>query len=445
MSRHFVISDLHLGMGRRPDGEWHPLEDFKSDASFKKFLDSIEAEADELIINGDWIDFTQLEPFAYHPGLFSAEGHRLGWTQEESLAKLESCKRAHEPFFQNLKGFLHTGKKVTIIMGNHDPDLFWPDVQKEIRRLLQPSREEQLEMTMTYVRRGSAHIEHGNQYCSPENKFYNPHNVFHDCTRDGQRRLELVWGSVFVMEFLNPMEEKHPYADNIKTTARAIWLGIKNGWVGGREAAKFVKFLWGAGIPWDSLASNILSEEKSPDLMIRDLRDRDIAQGLMHLYERDVEFRKSFDEEIARTSREEWMAINSIDRNGSDHQQPLSIEELTPSTETEEAATLGVFRENPEVRGAESLFSDEVKQVIFGHTHTEIDGAAQDARVENYFNTGTWVNSMDLSKRANRLRLENISEADLKNDALFDLRLRTAVIEIGSDNSTRVSLRAIPL
>lgn len=443
MSRHFVISDLHLGMGRLTDGTWHPLEDFKSDASFKKFLASIEADADELIINGDWIDFTQLEPLAYTPGLFSAEGHRLGWTQKDSLKKLESCACAHKGFFDDLKAFLNTGKKVTIIMGNHDPDLFWPDVQKEIHRLLQPAREEQLEMTMTHVRRGSAHIEHGNQHCSPENKFYNPQNVFHECTADGQQRLELVWGSVFVMEFLNPIETKCPYADNIKTTARAIWLGIKNRWIGGGTAAKFVKFLWGAGIPWSSLASNILSEEKPPDRMIRDLRDPEIAQVLMDLYKDDEQFKESFDEEIAQTSPEEWMAINSIDQNGQDHQQPLSIEELTPSTETEEAATLGVFRENPEVRGAESLFSDEVKQVIFGHTHTEIDGADPNAKVKKYFNTGTWVNSMDLSKRANRLRLENISEVDLKNDALFDLRLRTAVIEIGSDNSTNVSLRAI--
>jgi UDP-2,3-diacylglucosamine pyrophosphatase LpxH len=443
MSRHFVISDLHLGMGRGANGEWHTLEDFKSDASFKKFLDSIEDQADELIINGDWIDFTQLEPMAYSPGLFSADGHRLGWTEKDSLAKLDSCKCAHPGFFDDLKAFLNTGKKVTITMGNHDPDLFWTEVQKEIRCLLRPPAQEQLQMTMIPVRLGSAHIEHGNQQCSPENKFYNPQNVFHECTADGKQRLELVWGSVFVMEFLNPLESEHPYADNIKTQSRAIWLGIRNGWVGGGEAAKFVKFLWGAGIPWDSLASNLLSEEKPPDRMIRDLRDQAIAQVLMDLYKSNDEFRKSFDEEIARTAPEEWMAINSIDANGTDHQQPLTIKELTPAIESGESGTLGAFRDNPEIRGAESLMSGDVKQVIFGHTHAEIDGAAPNAKVPNYFNTGTWVNSMDLSLKKNRILLDRIKKEDLNDDSLFDLRLRTAVIEIRSDNLTHVSLREI--
>lgn len=444
MSVHYVISDLHLGMGRGGNGQWHPLEDFKSDASFKKFLDHMEnANVDELIINGDWIDFTQLEPMAYHPKLFSADGHNLGWTEDESLEKLKNCVSAHKGFFDDLRSFLRNGKKLTVIMGNHDPDLFWPKVKAEMRDILRPSNEEQLNMTMTYVRRGTAHIEHGNQHCSPENKFFNPTNVFHEGP-DGKQRIELVWGSIFVMEFFNLIESELPYADNIKTQSRAIWLGIKNGWVSGRMAAKFVKFLWGAGIPWTSITANVLSDERRPNDLIRDLTDREIAQELMERYTEDNVFRADFNEEIAQTTGEEWKAINSIDEQGNHYQQPVTAAELTPATELEEeTATLGIFRDDPDIRGAESLMSIDVKSVVFGHTHMEINGSHPDARLKNYFNTGSWVNSMDLSLRENRARLKNISRDDLKNDELFELRLRTAAIEVGQNRRTVVSLREI--
>jgi UDP-2,3-diacylglucosamine pyrophosphatase LpxH len=445
MTLHYVISDLHLGMGRVADQGWHPLEDFKSDASFKKFLDRLEDDGvDELIINGDWIDFTQLEPLAYRPGILSADGHNLGWTEDESLEKLKACISAHKGFFDDLRSFLRDGKKLTIIMGNHDPDLFWPKVSAEVRSLLRPPHAEQLEMVRTYVRRGTAHIEHGNQHCSPENKFFNPNNVFHDDT-EGEQRIELVWGSIFVMEFFNPIEYELPYADNIKTQSRAIWLGIKNGWVNGRMAAKFVKFLWGAGIPWGSITANVLSVKRRPTDLIRDLTDREIAQDLMGRYVEDDRFREDFNKEIAQTSAEEWRAINAINEKGEHRQQLVTSDELTPATEREETATLGAFRDNPEIRGAESLMSIDVKYIIFGHTHTEIDGAHSDARLKNYFNTGSWVNSMDLSLRENRARLKNISKDDLKDDELFELRLRAAAIEVGDNRRTHVSLREVEI
>lgn len=63
MKKHYVISDLHLGMG-----SWHKLEDFTSDATIRQLLDQIVNEGgDELIINGDWIDFPQLEPLESYP------------------------------------------------------------------------------------------------------------------------------------------------------------------------------------------------------------------------------------------------------------------------------------------------------------------------------------------------------------------------------------------
>jgi UDP-2,3-diacylglucosamine pyrophosphatase LpxH len=443
MTRHYVISDLHLGMGRLANDSWHPLEDFRSDAAFKKFLNFLaENKADELIINGDWLEFMQLEPLAYQNNLFSVDGHRLGWSQDESLQKLESCKAkaAHEGFFSDLSKFLAENKnrKVTVMMGNHDPDLFWPNVQQEMRALLGSPSTAQLEFCQTFVRRGTAHIEHGNQYCSPENKFYNPTNIFHQCAADGKERLEMIWGTIFVMEFFNQIEDKLPFADNLKTQSRAIWLGIRNGWVSGKMAAKFVKFLWGAGIPWSSITANVLSpNEKEPEELIQNLEDRDLATELIDIYDNNPGFKSAFDQEIAATPEEDWKSINS------ERQQPVTLDQLEPEV-VGAAHTLGIFRDEPEFRGAEQLLKqDGVEYVVFGHTHMEIDGHDPKARVKKYFNTGSWIGSIDLAKEENRKRLKTISEDDLKDDKLFDLRLMTALIEVDDNNRTTVELQPL--
>lgn len=435
MTRHYVISDLHLGMGKVDNGNWHVLEDFRSDAAFKKFLDFLAQErADELIINGDWIEFLQLEPYAYKSGLFSEKGHKLGWTEQNSLDKLANCSaaRAHKAFFDDLRSFLADNKKfrLSVMMGNHDPDLFWPRVQAEMRALLGSPSDDQLQFQQTFIRRGTAHIEHGNQYCSPENKFNDPTKLFHRCTSDGLERLEMVWGTVFVMEFFNELEARLPFVDNVKTQLRALWLGMRNGWVNGETAAKFVKFIRGAGIPWSSLVANLSTQSRDPEQLIQEIDDQELSQEIRAIYESNQEFKEQFNQEVASTPDEEWQAINATTQ-----QQPVSIEQLTPRV-ADGGQTLGFFRDDPEFRGARGLIKGEVKQVIFGHTHAEIDGTDAQAKVSNYFNTGSWVGSIDLSKKENRERLKNIKEDDLKDDSLFELRLRTVVVEVEGDQTT---------
>jgi UDP-2,3-diacylglucosamine pyrophosphatase LpxH len=440
MTLHYVVSDLHLGMGR-----WHPLEDFTSDDAFRALLDQITMEGgDELIINGDWIDFPQLEPLDCYPNdkLFSLDGHRLGWTEEDSLRKLESCKaeRAHKGFFDDLRAFLKSGKNLTVTMGNHDPDLFWGKVKDELYSLLSPPNREQLQLVQTFTRRGTAHIEHGNQHSTPENKFANPGNVFHVCAQDGQVRLEMVWGTIFMMEFFNDLELSYPFADNVKTHLRALFLGVRNRWLGGHALGKAIKLLWSAGLPWGVLPELLNEEALSPDALIQNLDDQDLARELLDRYDGDAEFRREFDDEILNhTSREEWRSILSATP-----QQKITLEELTPEVK-EVSPTLGIFRDDPEVRAARDLIetSAGVKQVIFGHTHAEIDGASDLAGVRNYFNTGSWVRSMDLREREKRRRLNDISLDDLRDDNLFELRLRFAQLEIAAGGETSVHLREL--
>jgi UDP-2,3-diacylglucosamine pyrophosphatase LpxH len=430
-------------MGRLADGRtWHPLEDFRAeaDAAFDKLLARmVKEKADELIINGDWIDFLQLEPFAYQDSLYSKNGQRLGWAEEESLEKLESCKaaHAHKEFFDKLGDFLKTGAKLTVMLGNHDPDLFWPKVQEELHVVLQPPERTQVEFVRTFVRRGTAHVEHGNQHCSPENKFQDPENIFHQCVSDGKVRLEMVWGSIFVMEFFNWLERTHPYADKIKPTVSAVWLGIKNGWINGEAGGKFMKFLKGAGIPWRSLTELLSEQRRSPKELIQSIKDKKLSNRLFQIYNADPEFRKAFDEEVARTSDEDWKSINTPDNDPS-----VGLDELTPALD-ESSPTLGLFRDDVEFRSVRRLLRQTgVEQVVFGHTHTEIDGGGAGALVKNYYNTGTWIRRLDLKKKENRELLKTVTAEDLKRDELFESNIVVARIEV-ENGSTTVSMEQV--
>lgn len=88
------------------------------------------------------------------------------------------------------------------------------------------------------------------------NAFQSHPNIFHTDKSSpifGTPRVELLWGSRFVLNFFNQLEEKYPFADNLKTTTRALLLGIKSGWVGADTAADLLRFFGGTGIPWKDL------------------------------------------------------------------------------------------------------------------------------------------------------------------------------------------------
>jgi metallophosphoesterase superfamily enzyme len=122
--RVIVISDLHIGAGS--------LEDFDPEVeqAFGEFCDQIIAENQptEVVINGDFLDFVQAEP--WQSGEFESvtkTGVPLCFTEDQSIEKLESILRAHTATFDALAGLLKSKdvRRLTILPGNHDADLFW--------------------------------------------------------------------------------------------------------------------------------------------------------------------------------------------------------------------------------------------------------------------------------------------------------------------------------
>jgi metallophosphoesterase superfamily enzyme len=130
--RVIVISDLHMGSG--------PLEDFDSEVEkgLAEFCDQIAAEDEptEFVINGDFLDFVQAEPWQSSDfESATSDGAPLCFTEDQTVQKLENILRAHPVAFDALARLTEakTLHRLTIMPGNHDADIYWQKVQTRLR------------------------------------------------------------------------------------------------------------------------------------------------------------------------------------------------------------------------------------------------------------------------------------------------------------------------
>lgn len=429
--KHYVVSDFHLNMGRDESGRLHPLEDFDCHDAFDDLLELVQDQGGHLIINGDWVDFLQLEPFPSLGNYRSSDGTPLFYTAETALRKLETCFQRNGRHFASLRAFLTGGGKLSVLQGNHDADWFFPSddggeppLQARLRRELGNPPADRLVFLDTSLRIGSVYIEHGHQCCEHVNAFQDHPHIFHPDRAEallGKPRLELLWGSRLVVEFFNGLEQNYPFADNLKPTTKALLLGVRNGWVGGRTAADFLRFALGAGTPWGDLAE-VLGGEEDPARLVQSLPEPELRSILLERMRSDPEFHDQMKEaldEVPEDEKESWRPHPE--------RALLGPEEVGSA----DAEILGLIRERREFREARRLLTETgISAVLFGHTHNALDGNSADAPVPNYFNTGTWTPTLDLRDSEVRRRLaDGEFPLDLLADrSLFKYRLTYAEI-----------------
>lgn len=214
----YIISDLHLCDGG-------PLEDFRpeDERALVAFLFRISRlPAATLIINGDFIDFVQIQP---RPQMWY--NATLGSTEDESLEKLELAVRAHAPIFDALRRFVAHGHSLRFHAGNHDIDLLWPRIQTRLRHLIGGQETAAVSFGTEY-RHAGLYVEHGHQ-ADPPNRFADqPRVIFHD--PEGVPRLERCWGTRLVEEFYNNIEalEGCEMLDNVRPRMQAAFIVIRH-------------------------------------------------------------------------------------------------------------------------------------------------------------------------------------------------------------------------
>jgi UDP-2,3-diacylglucosamine pyrophosphatase LpxH len=225
----YVISDLHIGGAETGVPGRRGFRIFTQAHALSRFIDCLVAKpatnpSIELVINGDFIDL-----------LAEADPGAGGWSALKaplfaSAALKDLVRRpCNRDVFTSLRNFLARGHTLTVLLGNHDVELSFPDVRRTLQQELGLNHANQLQFLYdgeAYVI-GDVLIEHGNRYDEFNTNDYNALRVVRSLQSrriDVPERNRLVpsAGSELVATVINPLKEKYPFLDLLKPETEAV-------------------------------------------------------------------------------------------------------------------------------------------------------------------------------------------------------------------------------
>src|SRR5262245_3532676 len=108
------ISDLHVGVGRMPTGEWSAFEDFRWEPEFRLFLERVDRDGGgrtDLVLNGDTFELWQsLSNDCVYPTRDS------GCTEAEALQRIRRVMSQHTGVLKALGTFAAAGDNTVTIV-----------------------------------------------------------------------------------------------------------------------------------------------------------------------------------------------------------------------------------------------------------------------------------------------------------------------------------------
>lgn len=194
------LSDIEMGAGGVLDD--FPHSPFIGELIASYSADAFAGAAVDIVLNGDTFDLLKTSVDGRYPVRVSAE---------VAMAKMQRVMDAHPAFFDAIERFLdHPRHRVFFITGNHDAELVFPEVQRQIRRRV--GDPEGVYFPGFAVSIGDALIEHGSQAdgmfrVPPDDAF-----VVHE----GQTLLRQPWGAVALLEVAMPLQSHLHWADRLK-------------------------------------------------------------------------------------------------------------------------------------------------------------------------------------------------------------------------------------
>ncbi len=220
----FHLTDAELGQPGKSLWKRYKRPKFFMDQSFKRFIHFLQEKVTasdsnskiELVLNGDIFDFDSVMKLPLHTrfhiswlekkrGLFPEE--------EKSRFKIHTILNDHNVWVNTIRQFIQQGNSVVFIIGNHDIELHWPLVQKELMHFLSLSSEEQERVRFCewfFVSEGDTTIEHGNQY----DDYCVASNPIHPLIKKGKRiQVRLPFGDITSRYMINGMGLFNPHAD----------------------------------------------------------------------------------------------------------------------------------------------------------------------------------------------------------------------------------------
>lgn len=207
------ISDTHMGVGKRADGQWASSEDFRWGNALAGFLHHIDSTYNsnvDLVILGDVLELWQ--PFS---GMrCSTPKPETACTIAETAGLAEYVAKAHAQDLRKLGTFSRRGSnRVYLVSGNHDAALNIDEVWNKVRPAFGTDARVELITSGVWVSpTGLTVAEHGHQIGKDVNKFDRWPLVENP---DYPDHLARPWGQLFVQSIFNDVEDEYPLIDNI--------------------------------------------------------------------------------------------------------------------------------------------------------------------------------------------------------------------------------------
>lgn len=254
-----VLSDIHLTEAepqhpRNPLWKKYKTRELFIDESFARFLDSAQKEMTgpiELVLNGDIFDFDAVMTLPpakdTHFTIKKVEKKRGLFAEEKkSRFKIEVILSHHPVWVKAIQDFLKNGHRLVFVIGNHDVELHWPEVQEWIKHTLAPTEESAQRLRFCewfFISNGDSLIEHGNQY-----DFYTVcQNPINPLIRSGDKvRVRLPFGNLAARFMINGMGFFNPHADNSFIRGGAEYLRFFVKYVMRTEPFLLYTWFWGA-------------------------------------------------------------------------------------------------------------------------------------------------------------------------------------------------------
>lgn len=412
----FVISDLHIG-GKYSSGFDRGFRINTHVNELTLFIQQLtqhsnnSASSQELVINGDFIDFLAQEGSPEKP-----------WTAfidnpDDALKTYMEIYDQDRNFFNALNELSASGCDITLLLGNHDIELSFPVIRQYLKDQIEAKKGGRL----TFIYDGEAYavgdvvIEHGNRYDG-----FNVVN--HDqlrSIRSSISRHEPISaadefipppGSLLVADIMNPIKKSYGFVDLLKPETEAViplLLALEPGYL------KDVEKLW--KLRKLKSAAHRLAPKKAEEIDFAGFTGIEYERGegsstLSSILNGHVDTELISD--LQTLCAETEITTSIAEPNGilSELENTFSMLKLKVSDKTYRSRmnlllrtlrnlrndySFDVNKEIPGViRHAEQLVSHGFKTVIFGHTHLAKEiKLADDA---TYINTGTWAELMKL-------------------------------------------------
>ncbi len=243
-----VVSDLHLGSGFHESGTYSRHEEFFYDHEFAGFIAFLIQRSRErertlkLVLNGDIMDYLAIRELPDEAEAKDAcmdisrsdVKYGLGSSESKAVWKTRKIMKGHTSFFQALADFLVAGNSIDWLRGNHDLELHWAAVRREIESNFSDvlsSTDGQWEAVRNrlnfhewfYHEPGRIFIEHGNQY-DPTNALEAPlAPLLPEGAYDSRERLlDYPVGSLFARFVYSPIRAIDPYRTHVISFAQYL-------------------------------------------------------------------------------------------------------------------------------------------------------------------------------------------------------------------------------